>query len=361
MVERSQDQNAGAGAHKSSQKSASDSTQSASHGPSSNSLSGTPSNGGLGGLLRSLLGKGNAKQMRESFEELIEEAGERETPIDESERALIGNILKFGEMTAYDVMVPRADITGVDLDTPLEALVATMIENPHSRYPVYRESLDDILGMVHIKDVLAIAYAAQDGVPENREKGEKQVEAGNVVSLKGTERSNFSLRDVMRPTMIIAPSMRVLDLLLQMRLQRRHMAFVVDEYGGIDGLVTIEDLVEEIVGEIEDEHDTKDGPKIIAVPGGEHIAHARVDIDDLEEAFGPLLSDEERESDIDTLGGLVFTLAGRVPSRGELIRHEASGVEFEVLEADPRKIKRLRLRNLEALKTSDNSHASEQA
>lgn len=328
------------------------------HATSATENAANQSGGGLTGLLRGLLGKNNSAQMRESFEELIEEAGERETPIDAGERALIGNILKFGEMTAYDVMVPRVDITGVDLDTPFDVLVATMIENPHSRYPVYRESLDDILGMVHIKDVLAIAYG-----PDSKELQSVKSELSGTEQAEGEDintHANFSLKDVMRPTMIIAPSMRVLDLLLQMRLQRRHMAFVVDEYGGIDGLVTIEDLVEEIVGEIEDEHDTKDGPKIIAVPGGAHIAHARVDIDDLEETFGPLLSDEERESDIDTLGGLVFTLAGRVPSRGELIRHEPSGVEFEVLEADPRRIKRLKLRNLESLSAPKKASSSEQ-
>ncbi|WP_425407166.1 hemolysin family protein [Hwanghaeella sp.] len=279
---------------------------------------------GLFGLLRSLIGRGGDSHLRDAFEELIEESEERETPIASDERALIANILKFGEMTAYDVMVPRADIIGFEVNTPLQELVQHVVTHPHSRYPVYREALDDILGMVHIKDVLA--HLAKS--PDEQEK------------------SDLSLRDIMRQTLIVAPSMRVLDLLLQMRQQRRHMALVVDEFGGIDGLVTIEDLVEEIVGEIEDEHDIVAGPQIENADDGTILADARTPIETLEEKFGPILDEEERDEDIDTLGGLVFTLAGRVPTRGELIQHDASGVEFEVLDADPRRIKRLKLRNL---------------
>jgi CBS domain containing-hemolysin-like protein len=140
--------------------------------------------------------------------------------------------------------------------------------------------------------------------------------------------------------------MLVLDLLLEMRLTRSHMSLVVDEYGGIDGLITIEDLVEQIVGEIEDEHDVLEGPKLVPRPDGSLIADARTPIEDFEEAICPLLSDEEREEDIDTLGGLVFYLAGRVPARGELIEHEHTGITFEIVQADPRRVKRLRLRNL---------------
>jgi magnesium and cobalt transporter len=279
---------------------------------------------GLFNLLRSLLGRNGDSHLRDAFEELIEESEERETPIASDERALIVNILKFGEMTAYDVMVPRADIIGFEVNTPLEELVQLMVTHPHSRYPIYREAMDDILGMVHIKDVL-----------------------GQFAKTKeGGETTDFSLRDVMRQTLIVAPSMRVLDLLLQMRMQRRHMALVVDEFGGIDGLVTIEDLVEEIVGEIEDEHDIVAGPHMEEADDGTVLADARTPIETLEEKFGPILDEEERDEDIDTLGGLVFTLAGRVPTRGELIQHDASGVEFEVLDADPRRIKRLKLRNL---------------
>lgn len=275
--------------------------------------------GGVRSFLRVLLGKNGDSQLRDSFEELLEQHDTRDTPIDSDERILIDNILKVGEETAYDVMVPRADIASVPIDTSLDDLVQMMIQQPHSRYPVHQESLDDALGMVHIKDVLAATTKP---------------------------RAEFSLKEIMRDVLFVAPSMRVLDLLLEMRQRRLHMALVVDEYGGIDGLVTIEDLVEEIVGEIEDEHDIDQGPQIERRSDGSWVADARLDIEDLEEELGPILSEDEREEDIDTLGGLVFTLAGRVPARGELIEHEESGISFEVLEADPRRIKRLRLRGL---------------
>ncbi|MBP5858215.1 HlyC/CorC family transporter [Marivibrio halodurans] len=276
--------------------------------------------GTMRSFLRQLLGRNGDSNLRDSFEELLEEHDDRATPIDPDERALIHNILNVGEMTAYDVMVPRADIVSIGVDTERDEAIRHMTRQPHSRYPIHRESLDDVIGMVHIKDVLA---ATVDPNPRA-----------------------FNLRDLMRRVLFVAPSMRVLDLLLQMRMDRLHMALVVDEYGGIDGLVTIEDLVEEIVGEIEDEHDVDAGPRIERKPDGSYIADARMPIEDLEDRFGPMLSEEEREEDIDTLGGLVFTLAGRVPVRGELIMHETSGVEFEVLEADPRRIKRMRLRNM---------------
>lgn len=272
-------------------------------------------------LIRALSGRNGDSHLRDAFEELIEQHDDRETPIDPGERVLIANILKVGEMTAYDVMVPRVDIVGVDTKTPLEDLVQIMVKHPHSRYPVYTGVLDEILGMVHIKDVFAATTEKPD---------------------------DFSLQAIMRKVLIIAPSMRVLDLLLQMRMTRQHMALVVDEYGGIDGLITIEDLVEEIVGEIEDEHDVETGPQIVERGDGIYLADARLPVEDLEARFGPILSDEERDDDIDTIGGLVFTLAGHVPSRGELIQHEESGVEFEVVDGDPRRIKRLRLRNLPA-------------
>lgn len=283
--------------------------------------------GGLRGLLRSLLGRNGDSNLRETFEELIEEHDDRETPIDADERTLIHNILNIGELTAYDVMIPRSDIAAIDEAMSLEALVRDIVLKPHSRYPVYRETLDDVIGMVHIKDVLAATTEPED---------------------------SFSLSSIMRNVLFVAPSMRVLDLLLQMQQSRLHMALVVDEYGGIDGLVTIEDLVEEIVGEIEDEHDIDEGPRIEARTDGVWSADARLPIEELEERFGEVLSEDERDEDIDTLGGLVFTVAGRVPARGELIRHPSSGIEFEVTEADPRRIKRLRLRNVPPPRPDDN-------
>ena len=254
--------------------------------------------------------------IRETLEELIEEREEAEAPINADERVLLENILSLEKVTVKDVMVARAEIIAVDASTTFTELIELMSRAAHSRLPVYRETLDDIVGMVHIKDVLACL----------------------------SRRDPVSLTSIARKILFVSPSMHVLDLLLQMRMTHIHMALVVDEYGGIDGLVTIEDLVEEIVGEIQDEHDV-DIPTMIERPDGSVIASARTKIEEFEDRFGPVLTPEERDDDIDTLGGLVFSLMGRVPSRGEVICHP-SGLEFEVTDADPRRIKRLRLSNL---------------
>jgi magnesium and cobalt transporter len=273
----------------------------------------------LKNLFRLWRRRGGETDLRDAIEELIEESedGESgETALDTSESDLLLNVLKFGELTAYDVMVPRADIKAVADDVDLRALIQTVREFGHSRLPVYSENLDDIIGVVHIKDALPSIF----------------------------EPDKFQLKRILREPVFVAPSVRLLDLLLQMRLARAHMVLVVDEFGGTDGLVTIEDLVEQIIGEIEDEHDVVRGPNLVERPDGTLIANARTTIDDFEERVGPILSAEEREADIDTLGGLVMSLTDRVPARGELVTHP-SGVAFEVLDADPRRIKRLRVRN----------------
>jgi CBS domain containing-hemolysin-like protein len=192
-----------------------------------------------------------------------------------------------------------------------------MIEQGHSRVPIYRETLDDVVGFIHVKDVLGPA----------------------------TERRETQLGPILRKVLFVAPSLPILDLLVQMRQARTHIAMVVDEFGGIDGLVMIEDLIEEIVGEIEDEHDVADGPSLIERTDGSLIADARTPIELLEEHHGTRLRPTGDQEEVDTLGGLVSSLAGRVPKRGEVIAHPA-GIEFEVLDADPRRIKRLRVRRV---------------
>jgi CBS domain containing-hemolysin-like protein len=280
---------------------------------------------GLKNWLKGLRRGRNGDTLREAIEELIEESEtEVDAPISEDESALLRNILQLRNLTAYDVMVPRADITAVAVDIALTDLVRVMSTKSHSRLPVYRETLDDVVGMVHIKDV--------------------------ITCLTGDR--PFDLKSILREVLFVAPSMRALDLLLQMRLARIHMALVIDEFGGIDGLTTIEDVVEEIVGEIEDEHDVEQGPKMLARPDGSLIADARTTIEEFERRVGPVLSEEEREQDIDTLGGLVFTLTGHVPTRGESVTHP-SGIVFEVIEADPRRVRRLRIRNLQQRPASE--------
>ena len=269
---------------------------------------------GLLGWIRGVGGAQNGEDsVRDALEELIEEREEAEVPIDEDERILLANILELRGRTIHDVMVPRANIAAVSRDSSLSELIDLLTKETHSRLPVYGETLDDAAGMVHIKDVLA--WRGRDG--------------------------DFSLSKIQRKILFVSPSMQVLELLLEMRAERSHMALVVDEFGGVDGLVTIEDLVEEIVGEIGDEHDLDDNPKMISHPDGSFTADARVTIGTLEEMTGTEVTGGDTE-DIDTLGGLVFSIAGRVPVRGELIHH-SSGVEFEVLEADHRRIKFLRV------------------
>ena len=269
---------------------------------------------GLLGWIRGVGGAQNGEDsVRDALEELIEEREEAEVPIDEDERILLANILELRGRTIHDVMVPRANIAAVSRDSSLSELIDLLTKESHSRLPVYGETLDDAASMVHIKDVLA--WRGRDG--------------------------DFSLSKIQRKILFVSPSMQVLELLLEMRAERSHMALVVDEFGGVDGLVTIEDLVEEIVGEIGDEHDLDDNPKMISHPDGSFTADARVTIGTLEEMTGTEVTGGDTE-DIDTLGGLVFSIAGRVPVRGELLHH-SSGVEFEVLEADPRRIKFLRV------------------
>jgi magnesium and cobalt transporter len=277
---------------------------------------------GLLARVRTLLQRRQVEHsVRESIAELVQEAAEAPHPpgtmpeLDRHERALINNVLRMRETTAADVMVPRTDIVAIDLETGFQAAVEQIRADGHSRLPVYREQLDDVVGMIHIKDVYAFV-----GHPED-----------------------FSLEKILRRPLMVAPQIPVLDLLLQMRQARMHLALVVDEYGGIDGLVTIEDLVETIVGPIADEHDEIEGPMIVERPDGTLDINAALPVEEFEQRLGDVLTQEERDSDINTVGGLVFTLAGRVPARGEVVSHPG-GLEFQVLEADPRRIRRIRVR-----------------
>ncbi|HEX9835494.1 MAG TPA: hemolysin family protein [Alphaproteobacteria bacterium] len=274
--------------------------------------------------LKSLIGSKNGQEdLRDAIEDMIEQNVPAGAPLRKDELILIHNVLALRNQTAADVMIPRADIDAVEIGSPLPDLIRTMIRTTHARLPVYRETLDHVVGMVHIKDVLAFW--------------------DNPGAVK--------LSSLVRRLLFIAPTMPVLELLLQMQVSRIHMALVVDEHGGTDGLVTIEDVVEEIVGEIADEHDEEVAPALIARPDGSFVADARVRIEDFEGRVGKFLTEDERE-DVDTLGGLVFYIAGRVPARGEVIRHE-SGIEFEVVDADPRRIRRLNISNLPPPKTEE--------
>jgi magnesium and cobalt transporter len=259
--------------------------------------------------------------LREAIEELIDEPREfGNDPATHHERILFSNILRLRDIRVVDIMVPRADIAAIEVEATKEDIFKLLSERQYSRFPVYRGTMDDILGSVHLKDIMA------------------SLAQGGALDLKGM------ITDVP----IVSPSLPVIDLLMVMRKTSRHMALVVDEYGGIDGMITIGDVIEAIIGEIDDEHDTEADPQVTRQPDGSFIADARLDIETFENHFGPLLSDDERQ-DSATLGGLVFALAGRVLARGEVLTHHSTGMIFEILDADPRKISRVRIRNIPSL------------
>ena len=253
------------------------------------------------------------QSVRDELSELIENSNKTNDSFDDHESALLRNILDLKDLTAESLMVPRADIVSIDLTENIDSVMSHICSANHSRLPVHNGSMDSILGMIHIKDLMPHLL----------------------------ESSKPDLEKLMRPVLFVSPSIWVMDLLHEMRLKRRHLALVVDEFGGVDGLVTIEDLVEEIVGEIEDEHDEMEMPRFELIEEDSAIADARLELEDLEKLVGPLVEVEERE-EIDTVAGLVFQLAGRVPVKGEVIRHHC-GLEFEVLEGDPRRITLLKI------------------
>lgn len=272
-------------------------------------------------FIKSLFAPKQDTSLREAIEEYIDE-DRPNVEIDAEalhERVLLSNILALRDISVDKVMVPRADIIAIDGSASKEELFELIAGNQVSRLPVYNGNLDEIVGTIHLKDIVAAMAAGKE----------------------------FIIGDNITEIPIVSPAMPILDLLLTMRQSRRHMALVVDEYGGIDGLVTIGDIVESVLGEIEDEHDTPEAPQWTENKDGTVLADARLDIDEFEERYGKVLSDDER-SESDTLGGLVFSLAGRIPVRGEVLTH-ATGMEFEVIDADPRRVNVVRIRNIPAL------------
>lgn len=265
----------------------------------------------LSGLLSGRAGESDAEAPRENYFDIASRT------LDVGERAILLNLVHFGDLRVEDVMVPRAQITGVELSTSLEDLTAIFADAAHSRLPIYRETLDEPLGMVHLKDALRLL-------------------------LKGPDGETPPLEAIKRDVLYVPPSMRAIDLLAKMQKTRIHMALVIDEYGGTDGLVTIEDIVEQIVGDIEDEHDSEEPALVHQLPDGTYEADAQLLIEDFNQALGVLFKVPDSGEGADTLGGLIFSLAGRVPQKGEVITHP-SGLTFEILEADPRHIQTVRI------------------
>ena len=276
------------------------------------------SGNGLIDSIKTLFRSKPDSSLRETIEEYIVE--DDDDLVSESfstqEKLLLSNILNLRDKTVVDVMVPRIDIVALQIEATESEVLAILAERQFSRLPVYKDTMDNVVGTVHIKDILSSI----------------------------AQRKNIDIQSLVREIPIVSPSLNILDLLLQMRLTGKHMVLVIDEFGGVDGLVTIGDIIEAIVGEIDDEHDPEEEPEIKVKNDGSVIADARLDLDEFEEKFNAELSEEEKDEN-DTLGGLIFTIAGRVPARGEVLTHD-SGIVFEILDADRRRVNRVCIRNL---------------
>ncbi len=288
--------------------------------------------------LRTLLGLGHAS-VRDDIEDAIDESASAEfTP---QERAILKNVLALHDVRVADIMVPRADVVALALDTPLRDVLDLFRTAGHSRLPVYEDTLDDPRGMIHIRDfVVFLASDARFGLIAHPAPAVSDRPTPSGLDMPLSEAR------ILRPVLYAPPSMPALDLLLRMQASRTHMALVIDEYGGTDGLVSIEDVVESIVGDIEDEHDEAETP-IHSAGDGIFIVEARAPLDDVSEAIGFDLSSLAEAEGVDTIGGLVTASAGRVPGRGEILKGPGE-YEFEVVDADPRRIKRLKIWPLSA-------------
>ena len=291
--------------------------------------------------LKSALRVKREASLRADLEGALADDQRTETPdqtFSPEERAMLRNILGLREVRVADVMIPRADIVAIEQDIALGDLLKLFREAAHSRLPVYRQTLDDPIGFIHIRDVLA--YLVSGDAPASRKpKGNNALDLGRI-----DLSARLITAKLIRRLLFVPPSMPALDLLVHMQTNRVHLALVVDEYGGTDGLVSIEDLVEQVVGDIADEHD--EDVLVISADKDGWVASARAPLEDVVEALAPdleLQTPPDLEEDIDTLGGLLTALAGRVPVRGELIEGPRD-IEFEVLDADPRRVKRVRIR-----------------
>lgn len=286
----------------------------------------------------SLLGWRNGSSLREDLADALSDKTTDTAAFSPDERAMLTNILRLRELRVEDVMVARAEIEAVDMTTTLGELLTIFERSGHSRMPVYGETLDDPRGMVHIRDT--VAHLIRAAAPKKKRGAPKAatppLDLGNV----DLSRTIGDL-NVMRPVMFVPPSMLASDLMARMQAGRMQMALVIDEYGGTDGLVSLEDIVELVVGDIEDEHDDEE-PMIRQTGEGVFLVDARAEIEDVAEAIGDAFKADEHTEDVDTIGGMIFNALGRVPARGEVVQ-AIPGFEFHVVDADPRRVKRVRI------------------
>jgi CBS domain containing-hemolysin-like protein len=289
---------------------------------------------------RTLFGWRNGS-VRADLKVVLEEAAPTDTGFSPEEITMLRNILGLRERRISDVMVPRADIVAVQQETPIGELVKVFEGAGHSRLVVFNDTLDDPVGMVHIRDLIAFMTARATVSPAAKSKRKKSPSAG--LDLKAIDLSMpLSAAKIVRPILFVPPSMPAIDLLAKMQATRIHLALVVDEYGGTDGIVSIEDIVEQIVGEIDDEHDDDEAPSVVQQADGSFVADARANLEDVIAIIGNGFDVGEAAKDVDTLGGYLVTQIGRVPVRGEVV--PGPGIfEFEVLDADPRRVKKVRI------------------
>jgi CBS domain containing-hemolysin-like protein len=294
---------------------------------------------GLFDRLRTLFGLGPVSA-RDDIEEALEDSS-TETDFTPLERAMLKNVLTLHEVRVEDIMIPRADIIAVAIDAPLPEVLSLFRTAGHSRLPVHAENLDDPRGMVHIRDFLDFIAGLELGLGAGALTQSEEAAAATPAARRRFQDMTLMDAEILRPVLFVPPSMPALDLLAKMQTSRTHMALVIDEYGGTDGLASIEDIVEAVVGDIEDEHDEDESPLIEKVGEGQFVVDARASLEEVIEETGAELDGLADAEDVDTLGGLITTAAGRVPLRGEIIAH--GGIEFEVLDADPRRVKRVKI------------------
>ncbi len=288
--------------------------------------------------LRALFGLSGAS-IRDDIEDALEDASVADT-FSLQERTILKNVLGLHEVRVSDVMVPRADIISAPIDAPLGEVLGIFRTAGHSRLPVIGETLDDPRGMVHIRDF--VDFVAANGETKPDKEADEASSGGRSLAIDLTV--SLEAAGILRSVLYAPPSMPALDLLVKMQATRTHMALVIDEYGGTDGLVSIEDIVEMIVGDIEDEHDLDESPKIESAGPDIFLADARVGLEEASEKTGLDLVGLGDREDVDTLGGLAAAFAGRVPIRGEVVASPDRAFEFDIVDADPRRVKRLRLR-----------------
>ncbi|CAI2931327.1 hemolysin family protein [Aminobacter niigataensis] len=290
-------------------------------------------------LTRLFRHRSNGTNIREEIVDALAETGSDADSFSPGERAMLNNILRLREVRVEDVMVPRADIEAIELSTTLGELLSVFEQSGHSRMPVYVETLDDPRGMVHIRDVLAhITRGAR--VKKGRSRKAQAADAQLDLSQVDLQRSIGDL-NLVRTVLFVPPSMLASDLMTRMQATRTQMALVIDEYGGTDGLVSLEDIVEMVVGDIEDEHDD-DEPMITQAGDGVYVVDGKAEIEEVAKVLGEEFSAGEHSEYVDTIGGMIFNALGRVPARGEVVQ-AIPGFEFHVLDADPRRVKRVRI------------------